>query len=169
MERSVKLQVYKPPVEVPTHIEVPIVFLAGSIEQGTAEDWQALVGRACEDLGVVFLNPRRDAWDSSWEQRIDNPHFRGQVEWELDGLQRASMIIFYFAPSTRSPVTLLELGLYAASGKAVVCCPEGFWRKGNVDITCARFGIPQVPTLEALTLLIRNRFGQEQDRSIRSQ
>jgi hypothetical protein len=169
METGAKLQVYKAPAKVPTHLEVPIVFLAGSIEQGAADDWQAVVGRACEDLGVVFLNPRRDAWDSSWEQRIDNPHFRGQVEWELDGLQRAALIIFYFAPNTRSPVTLLELGLYAASGKAVVCCPEGFWRKGNVDITCARYGVPQVSSLDALTLLIRNRFGLEQDRSTRSQ
>jgi hypothetical protein len=160
MNSATQLQVYKPPTEVPTHIESPIIFLAGSIEQGAAEDWQATLGVACEDLGVVFLNPRRDSWDDSWEQRRDNPHFRGQVEWELDGLDRASLIIFYFAPNTRSPVTLLELGLHAASGKVVVCCPDGFWRKGNVDITCERYGVPQVGSLGELAAVIRDRFSR---------
>jgi hypothetical protein len=163
MERAVKLQVYKPPAELPARIECPIIFLAGSIEQGTAEDWQAEIGAACQDLGVVFLNPRRDTWDSSWEQHMDNPQFRQQVEWELDGLERAAMIIFYFAPHTRSPVTLLELGLHASTGKAVVCCPDGFWRKGNVDITCHRYGVPQVSSLHQLAEFIRERFGTKEN------
>jgi len=158
MSPTARLQVYKPPTEVPTHIECPIVFLAGSIEQGAAEDWQSLLGAACEDIGVVFLNPRRDSWDSSWDQRSENPQFRAQVEWELEGLDRASLVIFYFAPNTRSPVTLLELGLHAASGKVVVCCPDGFWRKGNVDITCERYGVPQVESLNDLAEMIRKRF-----------
>ena len=29
-----------------------------------------------------------------------------------------------------------------------MCCPEGFWRKGNVDIVCERFGIPCVEDFE---------------------
>jgi nucleoside 2-deoxyribosyltransferase len=160
MNAPARLQVYKPPAELPTHNESPIVFLAGSIEQGSAQDWQAELGAACEDLGVVFLNPRRDSWDSTWEQRSDNPQFRAQVEWELDGLDRASLIIFYFAPNTRSPVTLLELGLHAASGKVVVCCPDGFWRKGNIDITCERYGVPQVESLNELASVIRERFSR---------
>jgi hypothetical protein len=46
-----------------------------------------------------------------------------------------------------SPVTLLEMGLHARSKKLVVCCPDGFWRKGNVDIVCERYGIQQVENL----------------------
>lgn len=152
------VQVIKPPTQLPTEIEKPSIFLAGTIEMGTSEDWQAKVEVACQDLGVVLFNPRRDAWDSSWEQSADNPYFREQVEWELQGLERAEMIIFYFAPSTNSPVTLLEFGLYAQSGKAFVCCPEGFWRKGNIDITCDRYGVPRVNSLEELVTAIRERF-----------
>jgi hypothetical protein len=37
---------------------------------------------------------------------------------------------------------MLELGLFARSGKLVVCCTDGFWSKGNVEIVCARHGIP---------------------------
>jgi hypothetical protein len=45
---------------------------------------------------------------------------------------------------------LLELGLFARSGKMVVCCPGGYWRRGNVQIVCKRFGILLVDTLEEL-------------------
>src|SRR5207302_8762032 len=103
----------------------PSVFLAGSIEMGTAEDWQAQLTEALRDLDGVVLNPRRDEWDASWVQSVENPQFREQVEWELDGLERASVVAMYFAPTTRAPITLLELGLSARSGKTVACCPEG--------------------------------------------
>ena len=68
--------------------------------------------------------------------------------WELDKLKKASIIPMYFQPGTKSPITLLELGLFADSGKLIVCCPDGFWRKGNVDIICREFNIEQVDSLE---------------------
>ena len=34
----------------------------------------------------------------------------------------------------RAPITLLELGLFARSGKLIVCCPDGYWRKGNIEV-----------------------------------
>jgi len=56
----------------------------------------------------------------------------------------------YFDKNTKSPITLLELGLFARSGKLVVCCPDGFWRKGNVAIVCERYRVQQVDSLEQL-------------------
>jgi hypothetical protein len=44
----------------------------------------------------------------------------------------------------------LEFGLFARTGKMMVCCPEGFWRKGNVDIVCERFNIPQKSNLDEI-------------------
>jgi len=32
------------------------------------------------------------------------PQFRGQVEWELEGLERASVVAMYFAPATRARI-----------------------------------------------------------------
>jgi len=117
----------------------PRLFLAGSIEMGAAEDWQT---RLTEELfgvpGTIF-NPRRDDWDSSWVQEIGNEPFREQVEWELEAMDAADLIALYLSPGTKSPITLLELGLHAKSGKLYVFCPEGFWRKGNVDIVCDRY------------------------------
>lgn len=142
----------KPPHAFDDHTYRPSVFLAGSIEMGTAVDWQAEVTRQFAESGkdILVLNPRRDNWDSSWDQAIDNPVFRQQVDWELNALHAAHYIIFYFAPGTKSPITLLELGLHAGlrPAKLIVCCPEGFWRKGNVDIVCAHYGIRQVATID---------------------
>ena len=56
------------------------IFLAGSIEMGIAESWQEKVVQELKNEPVIILNPRRDDWDSSWEQKIDNLQFREQVE-----------------------------------------------------------------------------------------
>lgn len=126
------------------------IFLAGSIEMGVADDWQIELQDLLKDHGLIIYNPRRDDWDSSWEQHSENPPFREQVEWELAALNRADLILMYLQPGTKSPISLLELGLYAASRKLAICCLDGFWRKGNVDIVCQRFSIPQCDTLEEL-------------------
>jgi len=152
-------RVIKPPAPLEHDPRVPSVFLAGSIEMGQAEDWQSALEKALHDLDVVILNPRRDEWDSSWVQTITNAQFRGQVEWELAAQEMASVIAMYFAPATKAPVTLLELGLAARGGKAVVCCPDGFWRKWNVEVVCARYGLSLVATLGELIAAVRQRLG----------
>ncbi len=130
------------------------IFLAGSIEMGKADNWQMRLVKALESENVILLNPRRDDWDSSWMQSIDNPKFREQVEWELAAQEWADIIAMYFDPNTKSPITLLELGLFARTGKMIVCCPDGFWRKGNVDIVCNRYGIEQVEAIEDLIVAL---------------
>jgi hypothetical protein len=124
------------------------VFLAGSIEQGKAIDWQSDLGKFFEDLNYVVFNPRRDDWDNSWEQKFENPQFYQQVNWELNALDQATNIVMYFAPETKSPISLLELGLYANSGKLHVICPDGFWRKGNVEMVCNKYNIPLFESIE---------------------
>lgn len=132
------------------------VFLAGSIEMGAAEKWQERMVRELADEDIVFYNPRRDDWDSSWEQTIENAQFNEQVTWELEHLEKADVIALYFDPSTKSPISLLELGLHAQTGSLIVCCPEGFWRKGNVDIVCNEYQIEQVNSIEKLIEAVRN-------------
>jgi hypothetical protein len=127
------------------------VFLAGSIEMGKAEDWQLRVIKALADQPIIFLNPRRKDWDSSWKQEKTDPQFKQQVTWELEGLEKADVIIIYFDPTTKSPISLLELGLHTCNGdKLIVLCPDGFYRKGNVDIVCERYDIKQVNSFKEL-------------------
>lgn len=117
---------------------------------GRATDWQTTVTQALAAYDVLLFNPRRDDWDSSWVQSKDTAVFREQVEWELTALEQADLIAFYFDPTTQAPISLLELGLFGRTSQTVVCCPTGFWRKGNVDIVCERYGIPQADTLPDL-------------------
>ena len=134
------------------------VFLAGSIEQNKADLWQADVVEALSDVKhVVVYNPRRDDWDPDLPQHEAHTVFNEQVMWELDKLEKASVIPMYFQPGTKSPITLLELGLFADSGKLIVCCPEGFWRKGNVDIVCREYNIDYVDTIEELVEAVKER------------
>ena len=150
-------QVFKPPTLLRLPPGLPSVFLAGSIEMGRAEPWQGQMEQALGDLDAAILNPRRDAWDASWVQTIHNPLFREQVEWELAAQERADVIAMYFAPGTQSPITLLELGLFARSGKLIVCCPDGFWRRGNVQVVCASYRVPEADSLSELARAVRGR------------
>jgi hypothetical protein len=123
---------------------------------GMAENWQERVARALSEVGdVVLLNPRRHDWDDSWDQAAADPRFSEQVSWELDMLEAADLVVMYLAPGTRSPVSLLELGLCARSGKLRVCCPPGFWRRGNVEMVCQRHRVPLYETLDELTAGLR--------------
>jgi len=142
------MKVIKPPDFIPDNLAC--IFLAGSIEMGIAELWQDKVIRLLTHTGWTILNPRRDEWDSTWQQEISNPQFYEQVNWELQGIEEAEKVIMYFDPATKSPITLLELGLIAGSSpeKLIVVCPKGFWRKGNVDIICERFQLQTAPDIE---------------------
>jgi len=133
-------QVIKPTSKERT-LYFPSIFLAGSIEMGIAEDWQLKITEKLKDFDVTIYNPRRDNWNSSWEQRESNPEFNHQVNWEMNMLESASIIFMYFSPETKSPISLLELGLHSED-TIIVCCPDGFWKKGNVEIVCSRKGIP---------------------------
>lgn len=155
------MQIIKPPAPLIFDQQRPSVFLAGSIAMGQAEPWQATVEQMLSDTQAIVLNPRRDAWDAGWEQRIGNAQFRQQVEWELEAQERATLIMMYFAPQTQAPITLLELGLFAQSGRLLVCCPDGFWRKGNVEVVCARYGVPLVESLPELVGQVRQKLGVE--------
>ncbi len=126
------------------------IFLGGSIEQGKAEQWQQkarkLIAKYEKNNTIVF-NPRRDDYQPDAQQNLDNPYFVGQVTWELDAQEMSDYKIYYFDPDTKSMITLLELGKYGDE-KTLVICNEGYCRKGNVDIFCERYNIPQFKTLE---------------------
>lgn len=150
-ERGVVIGRYeiRPPGLLPEKSTIPKVFLAGSIDMGAAVHWQSYASsRLLDDRrSLIVLNPRRADWDSSWAQRADNEKFASQVNWELKGLEMADVVLCHFDPDTKSPVTMLELGLCAqrhATGRQqlVVSCPKRFWRRGNVELVCARYGVP---------------------------
>ncbi|RBQ08674.1 nucleoside 2-deoxyribosyltransferase domain-containing protein [Pedobacter miscanthi] len=144
-----------PQVITPSDVSV---FLAGTIDMGNSADWQqkfinqANVEENLKD--VIVFNPRRASWDHSWTQSIENIQFSEQVNWELDAMENADVILLFLEGNSKSPISMMELGLFADSGKLIVCCEDGFWRKGNVDIVCKRKGIDQYQTLDQLSTAV---------------
>lgn len=136
------------------------IFLGGSIDQGKAVDWQSAIETALADEeDVVIYNPRRDNWDPNMVQDISNPDFVHQVEWELDRQENSDLIVYYFDPNGLAPITLMELGAYGKDNgfaHVLVCCPEGYWRRGNVQIFCRKYGIAMVDDLDTLIQAIRD-------------
>lgn len=127
------------------------IFLAGTIDMGNSHDWQFdFTAQLANNGRYCILNPRRNDWDSSWTQEASNPQFREQVEWELHALQHADWIVMHLGKDSKSPISLLELGLHASSHKLLVHCEEGFYRKGNVDIVCEKYDIRQFKSLEEI-------------------
>lgn len=160
-------KVIKPPNGTDTSLNLRI-FLAGSIEGDIAAPWQDKFINELNEQGyeqLTVMNPRRDEWDNSWKQDIRDKNFRGQVDWELDHLDQANIIPMYFDPNTKSPISMMELGLYADErdiqdrSRLVVCCPEGFWRKGNVEIVCYRKDIDLYDNWDSWMQAIYRRIG----------
>lgn len=135
----------------------PTIFLGGSIEMGKAEDWQTRLITDLKDCECTIWNPRRDDWDASWEQDpTPGTKFFEQVDWELTAQEQADIIVYYFDPDTKAPITLLETGLFKDS-MAIVCCPDGFWRKGNIVMVCNRFNIELTETYDNLLFSLKEK------------
>lgn len=150
------ITVHKPPV-FPRIDPYQSIFLGGSIEMGNAIDWQSeFIEKAkSTKLGKSkvynwnILNPRRDDWDNSWTQSIENPQFFQQVEWELTYLERCHYRVFYFAENTLSPITLLELGTHRQNN-IYVCADPKYLRIGNIEIYCNKYNIPLYSSLDEI-------------------
>lgn len=148
------MKAFKPPIFIDSNSfeNGPKLFLAGSIEMGKAIDWQEEITKSLNDYKINIFNPRRDEWDSSWEQKIENEKFRKQVLWELKYINEADIVIFYIQGDTKSPISLMEMGLTFKDKdkKVFVACENNFWRRGNVEVACYKYNIPLFENLEDL-------------------
>ncbi len=134
----------KAPKDIETSQGRMSIFLAGSIEGGIAKDWQSLFRGEFTNYNdnIVIIDPRRDDYDTSIKMSKDDKNFIEQINWDQNMLERSDIIAMYLDPKTRSPISLIEFGQYVNSGKLIVCCPEGFWRKGNIEVMCERNNVP---------------------------
>lgn len=144
------------------------IFLAGTIDDGRSEKWQNkllsdmtfyhLTKDSEEDLGtgcdfslgsdreqdIVVFNPRRDDWDDSWEdEKIEE-----QIRWEQEKMDEADIIVMVLIDDSKSPISLLELGIYGPQGKLFVFCTDKFYRFLNVKLTCEKYWIDLYQTTD---------------------
>jgi hypothetical protein len=141
--------IFAPSDEAPRGVKS--VFLAGTTSKVDTSDWRETLSTSLSDVPVTIYNPYRADWDSSWREDINFAPYREQVEWELDKLDKADLVVVYFHPATQAAVSLLEFGICArVPGKAIVVCPEGYWKRGNVQIVCKKFGVEMVDNVDGL-------------------
>jgi len=72
-------------------------------------------------------------------------------------LEGADIIAMYLDPATTAPISMLELGLFARTGKLIVACPEGFPKKANVQYVCGKFGIEMLESVGELGRVLQTR------------
>ncbi|EXJ84418.1 hypothetical protein A1O3_05085 [Capronia epimyces CBS 606.96] len=148
--------IHAPSDEIPRGVKS--VFLAGTTSKVDITDWREVLSASLVDTPVTIYNPDRADWDSSWREEIDFAPYREQVEWELEKQDQADIVVLYFHPAARAPISLLELGLCTrVPGKAIVVCPEGYWKRGNVQIVCNKFRLEMVDTVDGLKEAIVNK------------
>jgi hypothetical protein len=118
------------------------VFLAGTIDNGDSANWQKEVieklNKDKEDYEILVYNPRRDYWLPDASKEV----VEEQIRWEQDHLDAADMIVMYLGDNSKSPISLLELGLYANKKIMYVFCSNKFYRFDNVRLTCEKYYIP---------------------------
>lgn len=133
------------PEEVAEDRSFTRIFLAGTIDMGNSRDWQMeLYDRfSAMDGRYILFNPRQENWDASRPGEMDY-----QVRWELDHLEEADMIVMYILGTSKSPISLLEMGLHARGGRMHVICEPDFYRYDNVRITCEYYGVPLYESIE---------------------
>ena len=151
-------KVFTPPKEWDNSVylingELPLnVFLAGTIDNGDSLDWQSAVINELNDFetkrAIIVYNPRRENWDKETShEEIDK-----QITWELYHLERANLIVMNILGDSKSPISLMELGLFAKEHKVIVFCPPTFYRYDNVRMVCKRYNVPLYETNDILAI-----------------
>jgi hypothetical protein len=162
MEPSQKCQTIYAPSEEPCS-GTKSVFLAGTTSKVDKTDWREAISASLSELPITIFNPYRGDWDSTWREEIDFAPYREQVLWELDKQAKATLVVVYFHPATQAPVSLLEFGLSAQiPGKVIAVCPRGFWKRGNVQIVCQKYGIELLDDINELHQAIIKKLSVDQ-------
>lgn len=118
------------------------VFLAGTIDSGDSEDWQHEIcryfeGKEDSKLSMTIYNPRREEWPDDGSKEV-----KKQIRWEHNKMDDADLIVMNILPDSKSPISLMEIGMYSKDDKLHVFCQPDFYRFDNVEMVCKKYGIP---------------------------
>lgn len=124
--------------------DLPLLFLAGGITD--CPMWQSDALEMLADVDFAVANPRRRNFPMA-----DPNAAPAQVRWEFDHLERADVVLFWFAggPSVQ-PIALHELGAHRLR-PIVVGCDPAYLRRQDVliQMSLARPELPVFETLDA--------------------
>jgi hypothetical protein len=129
-----------------------MLFLAGAIDMGQAEDWQVQVVSAFANDDLIILNPRRPEFNPD---TLDE-----QIKWELHALEDCSMIFLWFPRASKAPISFFEAGLWWSHSKLIVGAEYGFYRRRNLELTSEWHGRKLFYELDEMIWYVRNRLEQ---------
>lgn len=112
------------------------IFLAGSIDNRYFGNWRKKVIEKIGDTNII-LDPTNKNHD-----KLSDEEMKLHIQWELDALVKADRILLKFLSDSKSPISLLELGLYVASNKLIVVCPKEFYQSRYVYTLCEKYNTP---------------------------
>jgi hypothetical protein len=128
------------------------IFLAGTIDDGNSIDWQSnLIDKILEtehsrSEQLIIFNPRR----KNWNKNATDEEKYAQINWEFVNLNKADLIILNFLSDSKSPISLLEMGLFADKKKLIIICPKEFYRYHNVSYIAQKYNLPFFNTIEEI-------------------
>ncbi|KAF7945938.1 uncharacterized protein EAE97_004976 [Botrytis byssoidea] len=154
----------------PHNLPHPVIFLSGTTNYNKDESrWQEVLTdrllarsrststdnkNATNELSsfapVTIIDPFNPAWDSTWREDPSDDRFVTQVNFELEGLELADIVVVgLIGADVRAGkigaggTALVELGtaLKKKGQKVIVCVEKGFWKEGYVKVLCERFGV----------------------------
>lgn len=150
--------------QTPQHPTIS-VFLSGATKTNWRETFLTILASKLPSTtqphppypSITVYDPTQPLWAADWREDLADGRFGTQVAWELDRLDAAAVVAVFFERASESPVSLLEFGLCAHSGRAVVGCGRGYWKRGNVEAVCLRYGVPMADDLDGLVALVLDR------------
>ncbi|CAL2083375.1 nucleoside 2-deoxyribosyltransferase domain-containing protein [Tenacibaculum sp. 190524A02b] len=111
-------------------------FLAGSIDYQSKTPWRKTIIEKSSKR-IHFFDPTNKN-----HHNLSDTEMKNQIEWELNTLELSDKIILNFLGYSKSPISLVEMGLYAQSGKLIIICPPEFYQNRYMYPLASKYNIP---------------------------
>ncbi len=117
------------------------IFLAGSIGDGTALDWQTDISSYIEktwtDEDITIYNPRRPG---EFLPEMEPEH----AAWTMSMITLADYILLHLTGDSGSPISTLELGMFIDDPRLFLSISDDYIKKEVVQYHYNVFGIGQI-------------------------
>ncbi|SEC82566.1 Nucleoside 2-deoxyribosyltransferase like [Tenacibaculum sp. MAR_2009_124] len=119
-----------------------LVFLAGSLSIDKIDNWRNTLVNSYS-TNFDFIDPTNDNY-----VLLNTSQMEKHINWELEGLELSDIIFMNLLPESKSPISMVELGLYAKSNKLIICCPEIFYQYRYIKTIAKKYNAALFTELE---------------------
>lgn len=117
------------------------IFLAGSICNGDAPDWQndvaSYIEKSWTEEDITVYNPRREG---EFLPEMESEH----AAWTMSMISLADYILLHLTGESGSPISTLELGMFIDDTRLFLSISDDYVRKEVVQYHYNMFGIGQI-------------------------